>query len=321
MEILPQRSVLKNLGERKVDKTLVDILGSRYPIILGPMRFITFGKMAALVSLHGGFGQIAASGLTPERLREEIRYARTLTDRPFGVNFPIYRPRTDELIEVAIEQGIKTITTSAGNPKRFIKKIKDAGLKVLHKVSTVDMAKKAEDAGVDGIIATGIEAGGHVGRDGITTFCIIPQMVRSVKIPVVAAGGIGDASTFKAVLSLGADGVEVGTRFLAAEECPVPDYFKKMILEAKSDSTVLIGKGALPMRVLNNMAAQRILTMDKEKGDKDKINKEADEMYVTGGKDGQTSILPCGQVAGMINKILTVKEVISNIAKGMEKGK
>ncbi len=302
-----------------MNKKLVNILGSRYPIILGPMRFITFGKMAALVSLHGGFGQIAASGLTPERLRQEIRYARTLTDRPFGVNFPIYRPRTDELIEVAIEERIKTITTSAGNPKKFIDRIKVAGLKVLHKVASIDMAKKAQDAGVDGIIATGIEAGGHVGRDGATTLCLIPQLTKAVKIPVVAAGGIGDASTFKAIFGLGANGVEVGTRFLATAECPAPDYFKQMILEAKSDSTVLIGKGALPMRVLNNMAAQRILTMDRKKEDKDKINKETDDLYVKGGKDGQTSIHPCGQVAGLIDELLTVKEVISNIASGIEK--
>ena len=303
-----------------MNNKLIDILGSRYPIILGPMRFITFGKMAALVSMHGGFGQIAASGLTPERLREEIQEAKALTDRPFGVNFPIYRPRTDELIEVAIDEGVKVISTSAGNPKKIIDRIKGAGLMVLHKVANIDMAKKAEDAGVDGIIATGIEAGGHVGRDGATTFCLIPQLAKAVTIPVVAAGGIGDASTFKAVLAIGADGAEIGTRFLATTECPVPGYFKQMILEAKSDSTVLIGKGALPMRVLNNMAAQRVLTMDRKKEDKDKINKETDDLYVKGGKDGQKSILPCGQVAGLIAELLTVKEVISNIAKGIEKG-
>ena len=306
-----------------MNKVLItDILGTKYPIILGPMRFITFGKMAALVSEHGGFGQIAGSGLTPERLREEIQEAKALTDRPFGVNFPIYRPKTDELIDVAVEEGIKTITTSAGNPKNHIDRIKGAGLKVLHKVANIDMAKKAEDVGVDGIIATGIEAGGHVGRDGATTFCLIPQFVKAVTIPVVAAGGIGDTSTFEAVLTLGADGVEVGTRFLATTECPVQDYFKQMILEAKSDSTVLIGKGALPMRVLNNQAARCIIDMGMKKQDKDKINEAADKMYVGEGKEeGDTSILPCGQVAGLIDGILTVEEVISNIAKGIAKGK
>ena len=172
-----------------MEKKLTDILGSQYPIILGPMRFITLGKMAALVSEYGGFGQIAASAMTPERLRKEIREAKRLTRKPFGVNFPIYRPRTDELIEVAIEEGIKVITTSAGNPKKFIERIKRAGLKVLHKVATIDMAKKAEDVGVDAVIATGIEAGGHVGRDGATTFCLIPQLARALSIPVVAAGG------------------------------------------------------------------------------------------------------------------------------------
>jgi enoyl-[acyl-carrier protein] reductase II len=304
-----------------MNNALIDILGSQYPIILGPMRFITFGKMAALVSMHGGFGQIAASGLTPERLREEIKQAKALTNKHFGINFPTYRPRTSELIEVAIEEGVETITTSAGNPQRFIDKIKKAGLKVLHKVSTVEMAKKAEDAGVDGIIATGIEAGGHVGRNGITTFCLIPQLVKSIRIPVVAAGGIADANTLRAVLTLGADGVEVGTRFLATQECLIPDYFKQMIIESQSDSTVLIGKGALPMRVLNNMAAQRILTMDSRKEDKNKINEKVDELYVDPGRDDQSSILPCGQVAGLINKILSIETVISSIAKGIEKEK
>ncbi|HDG97560.1 MAG TPA: nitronate monooxygenase [Desulfobacterales bacterium] len=299
-------------------KKLTDILGSQYPIILGPMRFITLGKMAALVSKYGGFGQIAASGLTTKRLREEIRVARTLTDMPFGVNFPVYRPKTEELIQVAVEEGVKTITTSAGNPKKFIDRIKGAGLKVLHKVANIDMAKKAEDAGVDAIIATGIEAGGHVGRDGATTFCLIPQLARALSIPVVAAGGIADASTFRAVLALGASGAEIGTRFLVTNECPVPDYFKNMILDAKSDSTVLIGKGAMPMRVLNNQAAQRILEMDRRREDRDKINKKADDLYVRDREDGQDSILPCGQVAGLIDSVLSIEEVIRDIAQGME---
>ncbi len=299
-------------------KALINILGVRYPIILGPMRLITLGKMAALVSKYGGFGQIAASGLTPEQLREEIKKAQKLTDRPFGVNFPIYRPRIDELIEVAIEEGIKTITTSAGNPKKFIKKIKNSGLKVLHKVSTVEMAKKAEDTGIDGVIASGIEAGGHVGKNGITTFCLVRQVVKTVKIPVVAAGGIADTSTFKAILALGAGGAEVGTRFLATKESPVPEYFKHMILSAKSDSTVLIGKGALPLRVLNNQAAQRILEMEKRQEDIENIKQEADDLYVKDGQDGQLSIMPCGQVAGLIDEILTIEKVVSNIAKGIE---
>lgn len=299
-------------------KKLTDILGSQYPIILGPMRFITLGKMAALVSKYGGFGQIAASGLTTKRLREEIRVARTLTDMPFGVNFPVYRPKTEELIQVAVEEGVKVITTSAGNPKKFIDRIKGAGLKVLHKVANIDMAKKAEDAGVDAIIATGIEAGGHVGRDGATTFCLIPQLARALSIPVVAAGGIADASTFRAVLALGASGAEIGTRFLVTNECPVPDYFKNMILDAKSDSTVLIGKGAMPMRVLNNQAAQRILEMDRRREDRDKINKKADDLYVRDREDGQDSILPCGQVAGLIDSVLSIEEVIRDIAQGME---
>jgi enoyl-[acyl-carrier protein] reductase II len=294
---------------------LIDILGTQYPVIQGPMRFISLGKMAADVSKYGGFGQIAAYGLKPQRLRKELKEAQNLTDKAFGVNFPIYRPEIEELIDVAIEEGVKTVTTSAGNPEKFINKIKNAGLKVLHKVSTVEMARKAEDAGVDGIIATGFEAGGHVGRDEITTFCLIPQLVKNLGIPIVAAGGIAQARQIKAVFSLGADGVEVGTRFLATKECPVPDYFKQMILKAKSDSTILIRRGALPMRVLNNMAAQRILILDNARENETKINELIDSLYVS--DDEQNSILPCGQVAVMIDELMTIEEVMSNLFNGI----
>jgi len=303
-----------------MDEMLLEILGSKRPIIQGPMRFITLGEMAAVVSSHGGFGQIAASGLSPEALREEIRKAKNFTARPFGVNFPIYRPKTEELLDIAIEEGVKIITTSAGNPKKYMNKIKDAGLKVIHKVSTVGMAKKAEDAGVDGVVATGIEAGGHVGRDGTTSLCLIPQIVKDVKIPVIAAGGISDAAQLKAIMELGAQGAEVGTRFLATKECPVPQFFKRMILEADDSSTVLIGKGGMPMRVLNNNAAQRIMSLDKKNEDKNIINTKVDKLYIASKGDEQSSILPCGQVAGSIKELMTVEQVIMEFGKAFLRG-
>ena len=221
---------------------LLKILGSKYPIMLGPMRFITLGEMAGLVSKHGGFGQIAASGLEPAQLRKEIAKARSITQLPIGVNFPVYRPKTEALIDVAIDQGIHTITTSAGHPGKFIQKIKSSGMHVLHKISTVEMGKKAEDEGVDGIIATGIEAGGHVGRNGTTTLCLIPQLTKCLDLPIIAAGGIGSRRQYLAAQELGAEGVEMGTRFLASVECPISDFYKQMVLEAKDDDQPLIDR-------------------------------------------------------------------------------
>jgi len=200
-----------------VKNRITEILGVQHPFILGPMRHMTLGTMAAAVSNSGGFGQIAASGLSAEKLYAEIAMASALTDKPFGLNIPIYRPNALEAIEIAIETGIRTVTTSAGNPQSVMARIRGGGLKVLHKVSTVEMALKAQDAGIDGVIATGYEAGGHVGKEDTTTFCLVPQLVDSLDIPVVAAGGIGDARGVVAAFALGAEGIEVGTRFLATD--------------------------------------------------------------------------------------------------------
>ncbi|MBI4763593.1 MAG: nitronate monooxygenase [Deltaproteobacteria bacterium] len=219
---------------------ITEILGTRYPLILGPMRLITLGEMAAAVSNSGGFGQIGASGASAELLITEIRKAKDLTSRPFGVNIPIYRPNAFEALEIAIEAGIRTITTSAGDPGRMIRRIKEAGMKVLHKVSTVKMALKAQEAGVDGVIATGFEAGGHVGRESITTFCLVPLLVEALEIPVVAAGGIGDGRGLLAAFALGAEGVEMGTRFVATRECSSPDWYKESILHARDSSTMIL---------------------------------------------------------------------------------
>lgn len=288
---------------------ICEILGVEYPIILGPMRLITLGEMAALVSESGGFGQIAASGLSGERLREEIKKAQELTSRPVGINIPIYRPNAVEALEIAIEMGIKTITTSAGKPEKLMPRIREAGLKVLHKVSSLDMALKAEAAGVDGVIAMGFEAGGHIGREGLSTLCLIPQLVDVLKIPVVAAGGIGDARGMVAAFALGAEGVEMGTRFIGTHECPVPDFFKELVLKAKDDSTMLLGKGAMPMRVLKNKAAMMISSSDKQKEDK-KLTEAGDKVYVQSGGDADSALMPCGQVAGLVKELKSVKDII-----------
>lgn len=288
---------------------ITELLGTTFPLLLGPMRLMTLGEMAAAVSNSGGFGQIAASGATGELLRAEIEKATELTDRPIGVNIPIYRPNAFEALDIAIEMGLRAVTTSAGNPLKMMERIRDAGLKVLHKVSTVEMALKAQDAGVDGVIATGYEAGGHVGREETTTLILVPQLVEALEIPVVAAGGIGDARGLVAAFAIGAEGVELGTRFVATHQCPAPDYFKRSIIESRGNATVLLGKGQMPIRVLRNKRAQEISDPDKSREDKE-ITSGGDRWYAQEGGDADTAIMPAGQVAALIKDIENVSEVI-----------
>ena len=290
---------------------ITEITGSKYPILLGPMRLIGLGEMAAAVSNSGGFGQIATSGLTSDRLRSEIRKAKDLSRGPIGVNIPVYRPNAFEALEIAIEEGIRTITTSAGDPKKLIDRVKETGLKILHKCSTVDMGKRAEGAGVDGVIASGTEAGGHVSRDEISTLTLIPQMVNALKIPVVAAGGVGDGRGLLAVMALGAEGVEMGTRFLATKECLIPEIYKKQILSAKCDGTLIVARKALPMRVLKNRGAEKIRAMEEKGATKEEINALADQMYCH--DDPDNSLMPAGQISGMIEEIPNISEVILSL--------
>jgi enoyl-[acyl-carrier protein] reductase II len=298
---------------------VTDILGSKYPIILGAMRFITLGKMAAAVSNCGGFGIIAASGMKAEPLRKQIRKARELTDKPIGINIPVYRPNAFEALEIAIEEEIKTITTSAGDAGKLIKRIKEAGIKVLHLAPTVEMAKKAEDAGVDAVIAVGTEAGGHVGRDDVSTLTLIPQVVDAVKIPVVAAGGIGDARGWIAVHALGAEGIQMGTRFLATEECPVSKVYKQAILDAGDNSTMIAARKGFPLRALRNNAVMAIREMEETGAGLKEINAFADRLFHTGGDDPDNKIMVAGQVAGLIREVISIEELVREMVEGAKR--
>jgi len=292
---------------------VTEILGSEYPIIQGAMRLITLGGMAAAVSHSGAFGIIAASGLEGDRLRGEIRKARSLTDRPFGINIPIYRPNALEALEIAVEEGIKTITTSAGDPGKVIKRVKKAGMKILQVVANVDMAKKAEDAGVDGIIAVGAEGGGHVGRDEIATMVLTRHVVETVKIPVVTAGGIADGRGWVAAFALGAEGIQMGTRFLATEECPIPEAYKQAILEARDHSTMIAARKGYPIRVLKNKAALAVRNLDETGASQGEINAYVDQISKGADDDRENKLMSAGQVAGVIHKIVSVEELIRNM--------
>jgi len=292
------------------------MLGVKYPIILGAMRQITLGDMAAAVSAAGGFGQVAASGMDADELRAELSRAIAATHRPVGVNIPVYRPNALEALEIAVEMGVRAITTSAGNPAKIMGRARAAGLVVLHKVSTVAMAKKAAAAGVDAIIAMGFEAGGHVGRENITTLCLVPQVVDAVDIPVVAAGGLADARAVAAAFALGASGVELGTRFVATAECPVPGFFKDRLVAAACDATLLLGKEAMPIRVLRNQVTELVSGMRQAEAD-DAMVSAGDAAYVQSGGTAETAVMPCGQIAGLVGGEKTVAQVMEELVSGV----
>lgn len=294
---------------------LTEILGSEYPIMQGAMRLITLGEMAAAVSRSGAFGIIAASGLEADKLRQEIRKARSLTDKPFGVNIPIYRPNALEALEVVIAEGIKTITTSAGDPHKIIGRVKEAKIKMLHVISTVDMAKKAESAGVDAVIAIGHEGGGHVGREEISTLVLIPQVVDAVQIPVVAAGGIADGRGLIAALALGAQGIQMGTRFLATKECPISAAYKQALVEAKDTGTMVAAQKGLPLRVLKNRAALAVRRMEENGASQQEINAFVDSLYRQVAAEKEDRLMSAGQIAGLIKNIMTVEELINCLMK------
>jgi enoyl-[acyl-carrier protein] reductase II len=297
------------------NNAITKLLGCDYPVISGPMRLITLGPMAAAVSSAGGFGVIAASGLNREDLVREIKSARSQTERPFGVNIPVYRPNAAEALEVCIDMGVRVVYTSAGSPAKFMDTIKRAGLKVIHKVSSVDMARKAQSAGVDAVVAMGFEAGGHIGREGVTTFCLIPALVRAVDIPVIASGGIGDGGGLLAALALGAQGVEIGTALVATAECPVPAFFKDAVVQSASNATVVLGREAMPIRVLRNMVTSTVAGMGDAEADR-AMAAQGDARYVADGGSKDTAVMPCGQVAGLLSGVVPVDELLSGMISG-----
>ncbi len=288
-----------------------NLLETALPVLLGPMRAVTYGEMAAHVSNAGGFGQIAASGLSGDRLQDEIRLARSLTDKPFGVNVPLYRPNAMEAVEIAAALGVRAITTSAGDPAKIIAMTRAAGMTVLHKVSSVAMARKAQAAGVDGVIATGHEAGGHIGRGDTTTFALVPQLIDAVDIPVVAAGGICDGRTLAAALALGAEGVEVGSRFLATSEAPVAGSVKQALVDMGDEDTLVLGRGAMPIRALKNPTTLRLADPDRGKEHR-QLDRHGEAAYLK-VQDGGVGLVPCGQNAGLIHEIYDIRRVLSTM--------
>jgi enoyl-[acyl-carrier protein] reductase II len=294
--------------------TLCKLLNIKYPIIQGGMAWVATAELAAAVSNAGGLGLIGAGHMPPDVLRKEIQKAKTLTNQVFGVNIMLMSPFVREVMQVVIDEKVAVITTGAGNPGEYIPALKEIGCKIIPVVASVALAKRLERIGVDAIIAEGLESGGHVGET--TTMSLIPQIVDAVSIPVIAAGGIADGRGFVAALALGAQGVQIGTRFVASVECMAHENYKTAILKAKDRSTVLTGIATgHPVRVLTNRFTRDYEAMEKN-------GASAEELEGMGA--GKLKIAACegdmangsvmiGQIAGMITTIQTVDEIIQDI--------
>lgn len=298
-----------------------DLFGIEYPIIQGGMVWVSYHALCAAVSEAGGLGILAAGSMTIDELRKEIRLVKSKTKRPFGINVPIAKPESGELIDVAIEEGVHVISTSAGNPKRFTGRIQDAGLKVIHVSPSPTLAVKAAEAGVDAVAAEGIEAGGHDGFEEITTMALIPQVVEKLDIPVIAAGGIADSRGFVAALALGAKGVQIGTRFAATPEAMGHPKFKESILKANDTGTVITGRQIGPTRCVRNKLAEEIIEKERSGISPQDLLKfigpGRSRLASTQGEVEEGTIY-CGQIAGLISELKSARDVVEEIIKGAE---
>lgn len=296
---------------------LNELLGTEFPIIQGGMANIATGEFAAACSNAGALGMIATGGWDGARLRQEIRRAKELTDRPFGVNLMLMSPHADDIAQVILEEGVRVVTTGAGNPGKYIPAWKEAGIKVMPVVAAAVLARRLERYGVDAFIAEGTESGGHVGE--MTTMALVPQVVDAVSVPVIAAGGIADGRQLAAAYALGAIGAQVGTCLLASAECPIHENYKQAILKAKDSDTVVTGRSiGGPVRVLKNKMSRTYLELEKRSATLEEL-----ERVTLGGLrravlegDVENGSVMTGQVAGMLHEIKPVRQIFAELVAG-----
>ncbi len=283
------------------------------------MAWASNHTLASAVSNAGGLGIIGAGQMPPELLVKEIRLAKEKTGKPFGVNLILYLPHIEELVDAVIQEKVDVVTTGAGNAGAYIKRFHDAGIKVIPVIPSSSLAKRMEKAGADAVIAEGTESGGHIGE--LTTMTIVPQVVESVNIPVIAAGGIADYRGFVAAFCLGAKGVQMGTRFLATKECHVHQNWKDMIIKASDRDTVVTGRPTgHPVRVLKNKLARMFLELEAKCSPLEEYDKLGTGKLKAASMDGDMEMgsMMSGQIAGLIKEEKTVKEVIDEIISGAE---
>jgi enoyl-[acyl-carrier protein] reductase II len=298
---------------------ITELLGIRHPILQGGMAWITGWEMAAAVSNAGGLGTIASATMEPEELTRNINQIREHTSNPFAVNIPLRLPSSKKAVEIAVSEEVPIVVSSAGDPALYTETFRRKGMKVLQVVFSLDMVRRCNEVGVDGIIAMGIESGGNVSPAEISTFVLVREVVQATDVPVVAAGGIADAKGLVAAFALGAEGVQMGTRLLASTEATVHDNYKQAILRAKDTDTVITGRTTgLQFRVLKNTLAREILNMEKEGKGREEIDSftigSLKKAAVSGDLDWGSLMM--GQVAGMIHDIKPIHEIFDAMIAG-----
>ncbi len=298
---------------------ICSLLDIQYPILQGGMAWIATHELAAAVSETGALGVIGAGHMPPDALRAEIRATKERTSRPFGVNIMLRSPFVREVMQVVIDERVPVITTGAGNPAEYIPALKAVGTKVIPVVASVALAKRLERSGVDALIAEGTESGGHVGE--VSTFCLIPQVVDAVKIPVIAAGGIADGRGVAAAFCLGAAGVQVGTRFVVSTECIAHENYKHAILKAKERSTVLTGVSTgHPVRVIENALSREFAALERQQASVEELDQLGAGKLRLAAREGevQRGSVMAGQIAGLLHDVKPVKEIVAELVAGYE---
>lgn len=297
-----------------MDTRITELLGIEYPIIQGGMAWVAEYHLAAAVSNAGGLGLIGAASAPAEVVREQIRNCKALTDRPFGVNVMLLNPNAEEVAQVIVEEGVKVVTTGAGNPSKFLPMWKEAGVKVIPVVASVAMAKMMERMGADGVVAEGMESGGHIGST--TTLALVPQVVDAVSIPVIAAGGIADGRGVAAAFVLGAEAVQLGTRFVVAKESIVHANYKEKVIKAKDIDSVITGTTTgHPVRCIRNNMTREYIKMEKEGADFMELEKLTLGSLRKAVMDGDVvnGTLMAGQIAGLIKEEKSCKEIVEEM--------
>lgn len=299
-----------------MENRITPLFNIQYPLIQAGMIWCSGWRLAAAVSNKGGLGIIGSGSMYPEVLEEHIQKCKTATDKPFAVNLPMLYPDIDKHIANIIKYKVPIVFTSAGNPKTWTQHLKDHGIKVVHVVSSVKFAIKAAEAGVDAVVAEGFEAGGHNGRDETTTFCLIPMVRKAIDIPLIAAGGIGTGRGMLAAMNLGADGVQIGSRFVASEESSAHDHFKNAVVEAKEGATMLTLKEITPVRLIKNAFYQQVQAAYD-------AGKKVEDLKALLGRgrakkgmfegDLNEGELEIGQISGLIDKIMPAAAIVDEI--------
>ena len=298
---------------------LCDLLGIEYPVLQGGMAWIADGKLAAAVSNGGGLGIVAAGNASAERVREQLRIAKSLTDKPFGLNIMLMSPHADEIAALAVEEKVAVVTTGAGNPSKYMSAWLDAGIRVIPVVASVALAKLMTRLGASAIIAEGGESGGHVGE--LTTMVLVPLVCDATTLPVIAAGGIADGRGVAAAFMLGACGVQMGTRFLSAEECSIHPNYKQKVLKANDLATMVTGKRlGHPVRSLRTAFARNYAKMEFSGMTDDELSGTAAGALKRAVVDGdaETGCFLCGQIAAMVTKVQPAAEIVREVIEGAE---